>query len=68
MSKKNEQRVFSNAERKCPFCGNTFIAAPFHVYKCYAPNASGEKQKLFCSYSCMMDFERKTGKVRYMKP
>lgn len=41
-------------ERKCYFCGKTFIPAPYHIYK--ARTAAGI-QKL-CSYKCQCEYEK----------
>jgi hypothetical protein len=40
---------------ECPYCGKKFCPAPYHNYSC----TDGEKQRLLCSWTCMLRYEEK---------
>lgn len=44
-------------ERKCSVCGKMFFPAPLHVYKRHGRNK--HNIKWLCSYSCMLEWDRK---------
>ena len=46
--------------RKCPVCGEPFMAAPEHRWIAYMPKTCDERP--VCSYSCMRVMERKVGR------
>ena len=46
--------------RKCPVCGEPFMAAPEHRWIAYMPKTCDERQ--VCSYSCMREMERRIGR------
>ena len=46
--------------RKCPVCGEPFMAAPEHRWIAYMPKTCDERP--VCSYSCMRVMERKAGR------
>lgn len=46
--------------RKCPVCGELFMAAPEHRWIAYMPKTCDERP--VCSYSCMRVMERKAGR------
>ena len=46
--------------RKCPVCGEPFMAAPEHRWIAYMPKTCDERP--VCSYSCMREMERKAGR------
>ena len=46
--------------RKCPVCGELFMAAPEHRWIAYMPKTCDERP--VCSYSCMRVMERKVGR------
>ena len=48
-------------ERTCPVCGKDFIPAAQHVYR------DKHRKYLVCSYSCMLESQRRKGKVRAKK-
>jgi len=52
-----EGDVYGFTEKKCPICGKTFIPAPMHVYK--RTTGSGGKTKWFCSYHCLLAWDKK---------
>ena len=46
--------------RKCPVCGEPFMAAPEHRWIAYMPKTCDERP--VCSYSCMRVMERRIGR------
>ncbi|MDD6937462.1 MAG: hypothetical protein PUI99_11165 [Clostridiales bacterium] len=46
--------------RKCPVCGEPFMAAPEHRWIAYMPKTCDERP--VCSYSCMREMERRIGR------
>ena len=46
--------------RKCPVCGELFMAAPEHRWIAYMPKTCDERP--VCSYSCMRVMERRIGR------
>ena len=46
--------------RKCPVCGELFMAAPEHRWMAYMPKMCDERP--VCSYSCMRVMERRAGR------
>lgn len=46
--------------RKCPVCGEPFMAAPEHRWIAYMPKTCDEMP--VCSYSCMREMERRIGR------
>jgi YHS domain-containing protein len=51
-----EGDVYGLVEKKCAVCGKTFIPAPMHVYK--RKHGSGGHTKWFCSYHCMLAWDK----------
>ena len=46
--------------RKCPVCGEPFMAAPEHRWIAYMPKTCDERP--VCSYRCMREMERRIGR------
>lgn len=46
--------------RKCPVCGEPFMCSDEHRWVVYMPQSCREKP--VCSYSCMREMERRTGR------
>lgn len=46
--------------RKCPVCGEPFMCSDEHRWVVYMPKSCREKP--VCSYSCMREMERRTGR------
>lgn len=46
-------------ERKCNWCGKTFCAAPYHIFK--------DGHHWFCKYTCMLRYRETLKRKSYRK-
>ena len=57
-----DKKIDDIRTHKCPVCGKKFIPAPMHAYK-----TSAKSNKLLCTYSCMLEYDRRRDAQRKYK-
>lgn len=57
-----DEKIDDIRTHKCPVCGKRFVAAPYHAYK-----TSPKSNKLLCTYSCMLEYDRRRTRKENIK-